>query len=73
MNKKALIGVVTILVGAALISPKETSSILESLSNSSSKNNINKKNNINSVELGLIRRTKNGLFLSIKKFWKWLY
>lgn len=80
MSERKLIGLLAIIVGAAIIAPRETGLVLDAISKPSKKPNEEPKKPIDnqikteSVEqIGLIRKTKKNIIANANKFWKWIY
>ena len=80
MSERKLIGLLAIIIGAAIIAPRETGLVLDVISTPSKKTNkATKKPIINEMktepaeQVGLLRRTKKNIITNANKFWKWLY
>jgi hypothetical protein len=83
-SEKKIIGVLAIIVGAAIIAPRETLFVLDEIQKPRKKEvekpneptsqiTINAPANAPIEELGLVRRMKKNIIFTINKFWKWFY
>ena len=76
MRMNNIIRILIIMYGSALIAPKETQLILDTISKSSKdqKKETKLKDDETKIEkFGLIRKTKKSLMNYTNKFWKWIY